>query len=52
MTPSRKRNLSVQLGLAYLEAENQVEKNILKDVAYEIGILVGESLYETLNLNQ
>ena len=55
MTPQRKQNLSIQLGLAYLEAENQVEKNILKDCAQrmncdkQIRETEEESLFEKLS---
>jgi hypothetical protein len=51
MTPETKLNLSKALFEAYIHAENQVEAQKIKDIAYELGFLIDESLHETINLN-
>jgi hypothetical protein len=51
MTPYRKSRIAQELYFAYCDAENHVEKMKLKDVAFELGILIGESLMETRELN-
>jgi hypothetical protein len=51
MKPERKRELAIQYYLAYSEAANEIEAQKLKDNAYEITILIGGSLFETVNLN-
>jgi len=51
MTPYRKLRLSKQLYRAYSEAENQVEAQKIKDCAYELGILLCDSWFETVDMN-
>ena len=52
MTPFRKKSLAVDLYFAYTEAENEVEAQKIKDCAYEMGMLIGESYIETCELNR
>jgi hypothetical protein len=51
MKEPRRTKLAKELYFAYSDAENEVEKNKLKDIAYELGLLMGESFSETVELN-
>lgn len=51
MTPYRKAKIAQELYFAYCDAENHIEAQKIKDIAFELGILIGESLMETRELN-
>ena len=51
MTPYRKAKIAQELYFAYCDAQNEIEAQKIKDTAFELGILIGESLIETRELN-
>lgn len=51
MTPYRKARIAQEMYFAYSDAQNEIEAQKIKDIAFELGILIGESLMETRELN-
>lgn len=52
MNPKRRAQLAREFYFAYCDAENHIEAMKIKDAAYDLGIMIGESYIETLELNR
>jgi hypothetical protein len=51
MNYNNKKQIASALYEAYIQAENHNEAQKIKDCAYELGILLCESRYETVSIN-